>query len=359
MKIKWICLIFCLLLSLAGCNTTRDPSNENTSPVSEESQNQTESNEDAGNDLDNEAVMKAIIDDAPAMSLLAVLTNPDTDIYRSFDTPAQSLDLSDMFPNTQMTTLLFFPIQEDIQILVEEIEYSPTLNWFNVINTLYDFSAETGRHYVLNTPLSEGTPQIRITAVWNDRQLSWYCVSEEGFGDDAPDGVYYLSFSYEDELWFDYDAPYTIPLSGAAAVNHLLFSETAFWETVAQAITLTEDSSGNPIILSQERFYQYVETIYPGLTAWPELIEEIHYSESDNTYILDPYTNDAIATWELSHVEENPDGRGGSVWIDVTCPNLDDFPILFEVVWRLNDIRGENGPFDFHITDIVLHEAMG
>ena len=413
MKLKLICMCFCLLLLFSGCGSANDVNNgteggnatvspEVTSAKKTTSPEETITPEETaqpegdvtttpevtaapkktteptklltpapaldtqlpkpiadGSKTGSETAISFITDNAPKMSILAVLTDPNAKTYKALGVPVREMEASIDAWNPPDETLLFTPLQDNVQILVEEVEYHPNLNWFYVTKTLYDFQAKAGEHYALKTHLPEGVPHIRITAVWGGRQLSWYC-AYDGRGDQDIEEAYYLSFSYEYELWFEYDAPYSVNISGSAAVNHMLFGENGFWETVIQAASLLEETGSRPVMLSQERFFEYVEAIHPGLTAWPEMIDEIQYSERDNTYIFDPYDNDAIATWELSHVTviDDDSTSGGSVWIDVTCPNFDEFPVLFEVVWRLSKNAGES-PFKFCITDVILHEAMG
>ena len=343
MKLKWLCLICCLSLCLAGCGGAGEVSSaSDTPPASTVSLPETPEN----------GAIQDIVDSAPVMSLLAILSNPSVETYQALGTPAQELELAASFPGLQPDTILFIPLQDDLQILVEEVEYHYNLNWFDVTKTLYDFPVEYGTPYSLKTSLPEGIPQVRITAVWGGRQLSWYC-TYDGIGDPS---VSYLSLSQTEGVAFSYGAPYAAPISGAVAVNHLLFDDP-FWESVIHAATLVEEPGPGPIIVSQERFHQYVEMIHPGLTAWPELIEEVQYSEKDDAYIFDPYNNDPIATWEAFLVEENADG--GSVWINVTCPNLDEFPITYEVVWRFDNNYQGTSPFAFFITGIIQHEAVG
>ena len=283
--------------------------------------------------------------------LLAVFTNSSTDSYKSLSTPAKKLDASGLFEGLHTEAVLFAPLIDDVRILVEQVEYIPSLNHFITVNTLYDFDAKLGEHYELQTYLSESIPQVRITAIWNERQLSWDC-TYDAVGDRD---VVYLSFAEEDTPMFG-DEDYIIPISAAAAAGYVM-TENDFWYSVAYAVAMIEGSGGETVTLSQESFYHYVEAIHPGYTAWPELCDGIIYNERDNTYTVKLYSDANMPSLFFSHIEEND--SGGSVWIAVEATDKDSLPILCEVVWEIDSKKEPGSSFYYHIADIIVSGTMG
>ena len=358
MKKLFICLLCSFALLLCGCSSEKQnaPSASQASAPQSTGQDQKPSLSPKDSAvLTNETVLKSIADNAPQNSLLAILSNSESENYRALPEPARKMNVMSFFHGLQGDTILFTPLQSDVQILIEEVTYNSNLHWFYVNQTLYDFVSQEGECYSLRTFLSEGIPQIRITAVLNDEQQSWYC-SYDGVGDRD---ISYLSLLSDEFPSFEYDAPYVVPFSAAAAVSDILFGYYAFWETIAYSATLVDDTYSSPIVLSEESFFQYVEAIYPGQTFWPNLINEISYDSVENTYSFEPYSHEPIATWEFSFLEENDDGNGGSVWIYVFCPNIDEFPVAYEIVWYRSKDREINNPFAFFISEIIPHDAVG
>ena len=307
-------------------------------------------------------VLESIIDYAPPMSILAVLSDSQSENFKAFGEPAKKMDLSTEFIGWDTDRIIFTPLQDDVHIKVEATDYRFKLSysWLDTRKVLYEFDAKMGEHYELAVHLAEGIPSARVSAQWGGRTLSWNC-SYDGVGNRD---IEYLSFSELEEDRFENALPYAETISGAAALSYALFGEDEFWESVLYAATLMEDEGdGKPIILSEERFYQYVETIHPGFTAWPEysgyISSIISYSERDKAFMFEPYDNDPIGTWELGYVDAEMYGNGGSVWIETLCPNMDEFPVTYEVVWARNKNRGDNNPFAFSIVEIIRHEAVG
>ena len=307
-------------------------------------------------------ILDKIIENATSMSIVAILSDSGSDSFKAFGEAEMDLEVHLDFGEIDTNTILFTPLQDDVRIMIEAIEYRPNLSysWFDVKETLYDFQAEMGKHYELEVYLAETIPYFRVSAEWGGRKLSWNC-QYDGRGDRD---ITYLSLSEVEEPVFEYEQPYIETLSGAAAVSYALFEEDEFWESVLYAATLIEgDGSSNPIILSKERFFQYIEAIHPGYTMWPSFPEFIDsivtYSERDETYMFEPYDNDPIGIWELNFIEPNSRGDGGSVWVYVTCGNISEFPVAYEVIWARNKNRGIDDPFAFCIVEIVRHEAVG
>ena len=363
-----IAVTLCVLL-LAGCAKSEDLQKDNqpTPAAPEESQI-------PGDKPDAEALPKPSpesdteIEDTPAPEethesigepggvLLEIHTNADASGYKALSAPVIVMDYyAEAHEDLQTNTILLNP-QKNMRILIERVEYLPALNWFETAETLFDFLAKPGEVYSLTTFLAETIPNVRITAIADNGTASWYCVYD-GSGERD---VQYLTPEEPATPEFMYGALYIVPISCAAAVSHELFGDDAFWETIAHAVTLVEapEPESGPITLSQERFFQYVEATYPGYTAWPELIEEITYNETDNTYSFVPYNNDPVAKWEFVNMEENRGSGGGSVWISVTCPNISNKPVIYEATWNPKENRAVDDPFAFEMYNIFKHEQL-
>ena len=155
MKLRWICALCCLLLLLGACSAAGQPQS-----TGRELPGPAESGKP-----ENATVAEKIAAGATEKSLLALLTNQNTESYKSFGTPAKELDLSKELAGVQASTWLLVPLQNDMQILVERVEYHANLGFFYVTETVFDFAAKQGEHYSLKMCLPEGMPQFRITAV--------------------------------------------------------------------------------------------------------------------------------------------------------------------------------------------------
>jgi len=388
--ICFFCLVFCLILCSCGVGNlaknimsenekkdTESPApavqetvqkKEKQAPAASESVSAKEESPSPGQSLkaepdksEEDSVLDRITENAPAMSILAVLSDSESENFKSFGEPEMKLEVQPDSMQMDTNTIIFTPLQEDVRITIEEVEYRPSLSlsWLDVKKTHYDFMAEMGKTYELTVNLAETIPYFRVSAQWGGRKLSWNC-QYDGSGERD---VTYLSFSNMEEPMFGYELSYIVDLSGAAAVSYALFEEDEFWESVLYAITLVESTGSAPIILSEERFYQYVEAIHPGATMWPSFPESIDsiitYSEREKTYMLEPYDNEPIGTWELNFLEQNYYGDGGSAYIYVTRGNISEYPDAYEVVWARNKNRGIDDPFAFCIVDIIYLEPVG
>ena len=303
------------------------------------------------------------------LGLLDMLMNPELDEYKALGSPA--LELAAHQRNDSIGAIpdiyMLIPTRDGICLKVEAVEYDPVLNWLAPVETLYDFIMEKGEHYALHVLLSEGSPNLRVTVELNGQRAEWLNSDiSMGFGESSDKVTLQAYQPYPKSIDEDSNI---INLSGAAATSEMILDEEPdyyFWQTISHALTLNMppelDPYSDKITVSAEILHSYADALFPGYTAYPPLPEYIPiiYDSDSDTYEVTPNSYGDYTGWELSFIEYwRFDENSVSVFISVTCPDIDEFPVMYEVIWTPNDVLDPNLPFEYHIEQINLIEAVG
>ncbi len=160
MKTVLLCLLCCAVLLLGGCAAT-----ETTPPSGTPSE--------AASPPPMNAQIQTFLEQAQDNDLLVVLTDSTMEEFAALGTPTRTLSAPDADDNTEITLLI--PLKDGLQIVVDAVEYDPASEEFNLLNTLYDFTANLGEHYALSAIQAEGAPSVRVTASYEDASVVWYC----------------------------------------------------------------------------------------------------------------------------------------------------------------------------------------
>ena len=371
MRIKAICLLLSLLLLLGGCSAKETasaitgllpPPTTATAPTQPVAKPQTlpallpGTKPPAAEPVSG--AVQELINDAGEEVFFAVLSNPDSARYRAMGQPQREVEAvfaGDIMPNT----VLLVPLQDGVRIVVEEMIYNPYLSWAEGAQVFAEFAGKVGEHYALTAVLREGVPNVRVRVEKDGKTAVWMC-TYDGRGDRDVD---YLQSEAEAMLFEEFTMARGLSGVAAGAAVSMADWDEAFWVAIAAAITQTSDSDcvtyeNDKIILSEERFFQYIEALFPRMTMWPELPDSITRRDTDNTYAVTPYyDNSGDVAWEMIGGEYYDDS--GMITIEVTCPRVDAFPITVKVLWEANADRGENDPFAYRIVEIAIVEAMG
>ena len=366
MRGKVLCFVCCLAILFSGCTATNIPDlATEESLMSELPSSQAgglhlppiignaEANSGKVNpdNPDVSAAINSIMRNAPEMSVFAIIANPESEVYNSLGKPELAYSTIKSLPGSSPETVFITTFENDVQIVIEHVEYNQFTNDFDVLNGLYYFNAEAGKHYELTAHMPEDMPQVRVTALWGGREASWYC---SGIGEHEE--VYYFSFYDMEEFAEENQEDYIWTMSGAAAVSYVLHGDYAFWESVAQTVSLLLNDGKAYVTLSSEELHHYVEALNFGYTAWPELIEEIVYNEATDTYNIEYLNYYPELNWEIWDYGDNADGSGFVVLVAVTS-NVNDAPVICETSWIPNPYT--DSPFELCIAQVSIPAAVG
>lgn len=305
--------------------------------------------------------IEGIIAEAPEDCIFAIVKLPDGSSFDTFGEPTLTMDMSGYYPGLPCETVLLVPIVDGISIDVERFELHEILEWQVSNELLYHFDGNTGEFYSLNTFMTEGLPTMSVTASIAGKESVWNCATDSMLGQE----IRYLGSPLPPEEEIFFSAPYVVQLSGAAATCRMVFGDDGFRETVAYGIAQTEtyapytvdDNGYRFITLNWDRFASYVETLFPGMTAWPpwdgpNAERFFSYNEASETYEIRYFDITEIASWSAPGFKEDEDRKGGTITVMVSAPGFSASEQAYEVVWREKKLRGENDPIAFEIIEV-------
>lgn len=257
---------------------------------------------------------------------------------------------------------------DGVKVKLEAIEWSPIVDGFEAVDTLFEVTAEKDKVYEFECYVTETIPDFRLVAECGEFSADYYMVVD---GYEVVTKLLMLAQRFSpDEITQD-SAFYQLCV--ARAVSDVFYNDRLIryepevvWNTLAYAVTLNEfkmngtEDYVNMIGLSDWEADAYFRTLYPSLDeSKVKLMEDgrvvaAHFSVGKK-YLVEPHLFDKFCSEEFYGVEKNKDGTY-SVKIlihDQRAPDVEfDRDRGLAVIVKVD----ANSPFGYSITDVVDYD---
>ncbi len=350
-KITAVLLALIMLLSFAGCGGKNDGETTTDAPSQTEEAN-TKGNGSANDKGGNK-------EDDGGDLLITLYMDCDSEDYQSLTGKIESINTG-IDPQTSAGCFRFVSPKNGVKVRLEAIMWSPIVDDFEVIDTVFEISTEKDKIYEFDCYVTETIPDYRLVAEYGEMNADYYLAMD---GYEVVTKLLMVDEGNTPEEITEDTAFYQLCVARATSkifyegmVEH--DDPAVVWDTLAYAVTLNHaktvgETEYDVISLTTWELESYMDSMYPEYKGnYPEIPEECcvegsmrQYSDYDVT----PYLFERFSTNEFYGVEDNGDGTY-SVKIRIDDYRFEGYEEFGLAVIVEPDA---DNPFGYIITDVV------
>ena len=352
-KITAVLLALIMLLSFAACcdkgdgeTTTEAPSVQQTEEAN--TKGNSSANDKGGNKEDDGGDL-----------LMTLYMDCDSEDYQSLTGKIESINTG-IDPQTSAGCFRFVSPKNGVKVRLEAIMWSPIVDDFEVIDTVFEISTEKDKIYEFDCYVTETIPDYRLVAEYGDMKAKYYLAMD---GYEVVTKLLMVDEGNTPEEITEDSAFYNLCVARAASkIYYDGFAENndpaVVWDTVAYAVTLNHaktvgETEYDVISVTTWELESYMDSMYPEYKGnYPGIPEECNVEGSMKQYSdydVTPYLFERFSTDEFYGIEDNGDGTY-SVKIRIDDYRFEGYEEFGLAVIVEPDA---NSPFGYVITDVV------